>query len=678
MRRITSKIRNVFLSTPFIAAIIILISYGLVVPFLGFFMDDWYIIWYKQLFGGWQFPAYFSIDRPLMGYFFSVASFLLGNSESAFVWQMFGLFTRWLVVVSLWGLLNTLWPSSKKQNSMIVLLAAVYPGFTQQWIAVVYSFFFTCLAGVFFSFTLMLKAIKEPKRFLLWYCLSFIIGVYSYAASEFYFGLELIRPLLIWIEYSRYTPLRRVCLKKTLITWTPFLIAFLGYGAWRGFFYNSEHHVVAITSMLSKSLPEFVIGAIHKTYQAIIDSVGNAWVFPFNLANYPLKGKLPWLILGLIAIVFLLIYWWFRKKPLNTTIDTVSRNQSPVIEGFCLAIVSLIVSVLPFLAADLPIDYQYPFDRFLLAYIFGSCLLITLLIDKKKIGIIVISLLIAISCGFQFTNGIRYKNSWNQQVDFFWQLYWRAPNLKTGTAIFTHDLPFSKYFSGPSLTAPLNMIYAPELDSQEIPYSLFLNIQQDDVITSWKPDENFSYDFRRFLFNGNTSNIIIIKKPADGCLRVFTQEDPTNEFYGKPDFGFWDSAIPLSNIDQIITESNESITMPEKFFGKEDRNHWCYFYEKADLAKQKGDWNIVIKIFAEADSKNYQPLLVEEWLPLVEANINNGDYAKAREVTKAITGFSENNVAGFCKVWRTAKIDAKDSLIADEMLTWLNCSAAID
>ena len=87
---------------------LILLSYGLVIPFIGFFMDDWYIIWFKHIFGSIELINYFSLDRPLMGYFYVAVNFILGNSESPLVWQVFGLFTRWLCVYALWGFLNSL------------------------------------------------------------------------------------------------------------------------------------------------------------------------------------------------------------------------------------------------------------------------------------------------------------------------------------------------------------------------------------------------------------------------------------------------------------------------------------------------------------------------------------------------------------------------------------------
>jgi len=185
--------------TPWLLLLLTIISFGLLIPFMGYFMDDWYLIWFKHTFGALQYPAYFALDRPLMGYFYVIANALLFNSESPLVWHIFGLLTRWVCTLALWQFLNTLWPRNLKQNTWVALLAAVFPGFIQHWIIVVYSFFYVCLAGLFFSFTLMIRAIRDRNHFWFNYILSILIGFYSFAAAEFYSGLELIRPVILWI-----------------------------------------------------------------------------------------------------------------------------------------------------------------------------------------------------------------------------------------------------------------------------------------------------------------------------------------------------------------------------------------------------------------------------------------------------------------------------------------------
>jgi hypothetical protein len=81
--------------SPWLFLLICILSYGLFLPFIGLYLDDWYLIWFKHVFGSLDYIKYFNLDRPLMGYFFIVANFLLGGSESPLVWQIFGIFTSW-------------------------------------------------------------------------------------------------------------------------------------------------------------------------------------------------------------------------------------------------------------------------------------------------------------------------------------------------------------------------------------------------------------------------------------------------------------------------------------------------------------------------------------------------------------------------------------------------------
>lgn len=659
--------------TPWVMAALVLVGYGLSIPAMGFFMDDWYLIWYKHIFGALQYPTYFSVDRPLMGYFYVAANFLLGNTESAFLWQVFGLFTRWLCAFALWGFLKTLWPNARRQATLVALLACVFPGFTQQWIAIIYSFFFSCLACFFLSLTLMLKAVRTPRRFWLYTALSLITGVYAYAAAEFYFGLELIRPVVLWIEFARGVPTFKGRLWKTLKTAIPFIIAYLIYGIWRAFFFVSVNHGVAMTDRLKVS-PLSVLGdLIQRIYQAGVDGLVNAWVNPLNLDNYPTRGIVPLVILALVGVVFVVVSLWLISIAKKETPETEAEDRTWTREAFWLAILSVVVAILPFWAADLPVDYLYPYDRFLLAYLFGSCLLLVALLDHRKKGLLLVALLVAVSVGYHFNLGIRYKNSWEQQRDFFWQMTWRAPAIEPGTLLITEDLPFSKYYSGPSLTAPLNMIYAPGLDSHEIPYLLVLQSQQKEIVTTYEPDQPVAYDFRSFVYSGSTSNLLVFKKPADGCLRMVTPTDAAEDYGRKDDLEFWQAAIPATNLGRIITDAQSPAVMPERFFGSENRSQWCYYFEKADLARQNQDWSETIRWYEDAQTAGFAPLLDSEWIPLVEAYLQTDDVEKALQVTLTVDNANPDANSGLCSLWEAFQAEAPENAASVEAISWLKC-----
>ena len=163
MKKLLAKILNTVFDTRFTQVILLLLcflSYGIFIPSTGFFIDDWYFMWFKHFFGALQFPAYYGVDRPFQGFFYPVASFILAGSESPIVWGLFAVILRWFCTLALWGTLKTLWPKSNLQNSLVAILAAVFPGFTQHWFVIQYSYYYACLAFFFLSNTLMIKAIR--------------------------------------------------------------------------------------------------------------------------------------------------------------------------------------------------------------------------------------------------------------------------------------------------------------------------------------------------------------------------------------------------------------------------------------------------------------------------------------------------------------------------------------
>jgi hypothetical protein len=71
-----------------------LLAYGPLLPWLGFYRDDWYQLWAGTTLGPRSIITLFSIDRPVMGYFYA-AAFSVRN-DSALAWQICALFLRWL------------------------------------------------------------------------------------------------------------------------------------------------------------------------------------------------------------------------------------------------------------------------------------------------------------------------------------------------------------------------------------------------------------------------------------------------------------------------------------------------------------------------------------------------------------------------------------------------------
>jgi hypothetical protein len=679
---------------PFILAILVIVSYGLFAPFMGLFMDDVYIVWFKHVFGATQFIQYFAGDRPFMSYFYVVVFNLLGNAEQPIVWQLFGLFTRWLCSYALWGMLNTLWPKARRQNIWVCLLTTVFPGFSQHWIVIIYSFFYSCLAGLFFSMTLMLKAIRERKHFWFFYLSSIIITTYCMAAPEFYAGLELIRGGVLWIEFSRTEALFWPRVKRTIRFWGAYLFILITFMIWRGYFYVSANHQVYI--------PHSFLDAIISLANFLFLTIRNmiySWGNPFQISNYPPYGIFLWSTLFLILAIILALIIWQKQIIKSDEVLTQTSETRWQYEALSLSIFSIIVSIIPFWTAGLLPDYNYPSDRFMLAFIFGGCLLLVALLEFiagiiKKIKpvntllpeIIIISFIVAFSAGYQFILGYHYKNLWLEQTNLYWQMVWRMPGIEPGTTIMTYQLPDETYVSNGAITAELNWTYSDGAPNRRISYEfIILNTNsilpilptKDDPIKAHQP---FEINFRTYQFEGNTDKSILITYENPGCLRVVDNtRTPLNDITWAQNPKLMFSAQNLSDPDLISDHNSIPIHPPFQILGQEPDHTWCYYFEKADLASQLGDYKTVTTLFKEATENNYSPQVQTEYYPFIDAFARTGDWQEAYDLTKNLD--YKNNLflnTGLCHVWsglsKLAQNDPNAMKLTQDMINNLNCS----
>ena len=96
------------------------LAYGIHIPFMGFYWDDWPWIWFSNVMG----PAgMLRIDiehRPITGVVLWLGSILAGNNPVG--WQIYNLVLRLVGAVSLGWFLKKLWPRQREQIIWVVLL----------------------------------------------------------------------------------------------------------------------------------------------------------------------------------------------------------------------------------------------------------------------------------------------------------------------------------------------------------------------------------------------------------------------------------------------------------------------------------------------------------------------------------------------------------------------------
>ena len=294
--------------------------------------------------------------------------------------------------------------------------------------------------------------------------------------------------------------------------------------------------------------------------------------------------------------------------------------------------------------------------------------LIELLIRNARAKNFVFALLIALGIGQQFFNANIFRRDWAKQQEIYWQLAWRIPAMEPGTVLLTDQMPID-YETDLSFTAPINWMYAPDYTRSDLPYALlYVEKRLGRVaLPSLEKNTNIDLSFRTVNFRGSTSQAIVIHMPKNGCLRVL---DPVlgDEITYNGQSHFLVDAIALSDPTLINVDSNEIAKLP---FMSEPEHIWCYYYAKAELAHQKGDWKQVNDLINKAISLGYEPEDSFEWLTYIEAQAMIGNLIAAEKLSNQTLAEDKGIRAGLCVVWKRIHLQVDEGSEAEIRLNQL-------
>jgi len=160
--------------------------------------------------------------------------------------------------------------------------------------------------------------------------------------------------------------------------------------------------------------------------------------------------------------------------------------------------------------------------------------------------------------------------------------------------------------------------------------------------------------------------------PRGGCLRVLDPARGDMEIYAKLP-AVLTSAIPLSNPSRIITEP-DTVAIP--MFFSEPKHEWCYYFTKAELAQQMGDYEKVVSLGKEAVSLGYKPTDQNEWLVFIKVYALTGDISTAKSIATAALREDVRVRRGICIVWKQVQIQGpaanKDKI--QQILSTFECA----
>jgi hypothetical protein len=620
---------------------------------MGFYWDDFPYTWFKVANGVQGTINAITLDRPVLALFYALPMSLLG--ERPLAWQFFAIITRWIFTMSMYGFLQSLWPNRKYSNQSLTLLLLVFPGFTQQWISVIYSHSFLVLSLYFLSLIIFIRNLKSKNPTLKKTIFSVILSIISMAAMEYVVGLELIRPLIIFINERKEskTKITRDFIKNIFIKWLPYLIGLLLFILYRVFLASSALYEIQNINNFLFSPISAAWGLFTTQVMNIYTSIIPAWcaiLFPFSQMNI---SSLYWKFhLGFIGIllIFSALFLFFQNKKQIPNQASHNINNQWIKEAIPLSFFILLFAGVPFWAANLEPSISFPNDRFLLPFMLGSTLVVFITLELFSKNIIIWSILFCVlfslSGTYQLFQANNYRNEWDDFTNFFQQISWRVPSLESNTILVTEELPLL-YYSDNSLTAALNWLYAKNISEFQLPYMLnYTSIRLGTSLPSLEPGTIIHQNYRTFSFNGSTDRMIIFYHHPPGCVHITDPAiDPLNPLLSVA----IRETSKLSNYSLILKEEDRNDVF---FLDEGQENSWCFYYQKASLAYQFQDWDAIARLGDSAFGIDDHPNDASERIPFIFGYAHTGQWEKALQLTQITYQVSNLYQPMLCEVWK--------------------------
>lgn len=636
--------RNIIISRQkslFLILIAGLVSYLPTVHRWGFYRDDWHVLWGQNAIGFGNIFLQHQIDRPLMGLVYMLTARIFGNQPLA--WSLFAIVLQLAGGVIAFLIFEKLYPKTRWMNTVMSALFTAYPGFLQVPNANSYHVHLIAFCAGMFSLYLTLLFMEHEKswqRSLLMLSSAFC-SLISYGMFEWMVGLELVRGVLAIFHQSPRPTLTLSVFKHALRHCWLNLISISAFLVWRVFFFTSTRAATDIKQLLrnyAASPGENILKLSMELLKDMINTIFLAWGVPlYQLISNTLYHHLAisFLLAGLVVFFFL------RLAPKN------EPDQHPYMDWTKTAIwvggLSTLFCLLPTAAAGRYIIFRDGLERYTLLPSFGVVQLLTgltvLAIHNKKMRNLFLISLLASGILVQNLNGVAFGNFWETQRQLWWQISWRIPDLKDGSALIVNMPPHAPLAEDYEVWAPANLIYRPASNQVLIAGGTF----SKDTIHKLMYGSKFGRTMRNIEYTGDMNNAVIVSYPTGSCVHIMDPEVPLYSL--NDDLPVW-LAASRSN-PSMIRPSEQVISPRTDIFGKEPPHDWCYYYQKTAAAVQFEQWEQAAQFADKALENSLQPIDPSEWMPLYIAYAKTGSTGQLNEVA-ALLRSEPGLVENFC------------------------------
>lgn len=641
----------------------LLAGYGLMLPLVGIYGDDWGYFWLMFKSEGVQ--IFLRHNREATAPILSILAVVLGDHPLA--WQIFHLSMRWLVVFLFWLILDLIWPRSRRETLLAAVLFALFPGYRLTYVPVNMLIFSLVLVCLLLSIYLNLLAFRRPRAF--WPCLSggLLLAYLNLTLTEYFFFTEAMRPILIFLSLGSTIPGLWPRIRRTFIVWLPYLLLFTGAIAWRAFnqsSINGFYTLKLLTKIQTDPLPALQELAV-RIGQSIWNVCIGAWAEAFYPANFLQQDHVPaWLYIIVLVLISVLVgLILFKLKPAGEKTDGEPHLW---LVWLGLGLVWCLAGGWPIWLAGLQVGGDMASTRFTLPFLPGGILVAAALPAAlrrfPRLQNVAAALLIGSAAAMQILVGNSYRVDWRAQQGFYSQLYWRFGGIQPGNLIALNRTPTSEGEEN-MLSAAMNWFFSPPRPDATLDYYVYFipeKFQSDNPELLAGVEETKGHHVGQFT--AHRDQIVAIYIDPRNCLRVlYPGEDELNPRLSD----FVKQMTPYSRPAGVsVAERVDTALLLRQMYGPEPEHDWCWAYQRADALRETGDWQAVSDLGANLNVDDF----TQDWQKLalfIEADARAGRVDSAAEKLKAIAPTAIKNRTLFCAVsdrWLT-DLNPQDSFL---------------
>jgi len=666
------KISNATWSKPLFLFAIMFAALGIFIPKLGYYQDDWNQIYLAHTQGPsslWN--VYITDARPLTAWvnYLGFRIFGLGSIW----WHLSSFLLRFLTVLLFGFCLEVLWPEHRIRVLWMTLFFSIYPLFSLHAMAVTYLSHWISYLIFLASLYMMILALNHKGNNAILWIGSALLSVAHLLTIEYYAGLELLRPLIIAFfmpnedTYGHWTAKLRFILRR----WGLYLLGFLG------FVYYRIIIIPEITTL--RNAPTLIHDFFNNPFDTFVQQVGIVLqdLLGFSLASWPETVRYELLdisrsanikILGIMLICGVGIYLYMKHSWEETPPPKSRWIRQSLILGSSIVLFGTIPTWV--IGAQYTTKNPHWSSRFGLPATFGLAILVVVILElvlKNRYRIVVFSIMIALAIGWHINTLNNFRWSWDEQVEFYRQLLWRAPSIETGTVLLSAG-EFLNLMGDYPVAFALNTIYT---------YTSF-----DGEAGYWYADiEDFRGEVGQdliyhkkytILYEGPSGDSLIIQfKPEDGqCLWILTPEN-VNPNVVHP---LAVEAAEFTKLSRIKSTTTQDLSFLEDLLNGEYMNTqtWCYFYQKGDLAAQYHQWGEAANYWEEASRQGFHPSNGIEFIPFIKAYLFQENYDQALSLTKRSLKTTKGMRSILCSLWHEAESNQSNNPVFVDSLNEAN------